>query len=81
MFHPNAEKVRQAFSDALGIPADQVLDELSYDSIPEWDSVSHMSLIAMLENKFNVLLETNDILEMSSVKIAKEILRRIGVPF
>ena len=81
MFHPNADLVRQAFSEALGIPADQVSDELSYDSIPEWDSVSHMSLIAMLEDKFNVLLETNDILEMSSVKIAKEILSRIGVPF
>ena len=81
MFHPNAEVVRQAFSEALGIPIEQVSDELSYDSIPEWDSVSHMSLIAMLEDKFNVLLETNDILEMSSVKIAKEILSRIGVPF
>ena len=81
MFHPNADLVRQAFSEALGIPADQVSDELSYDSIPEWDSVSHMSLIAMLEDKFNVLLETNDILEMSSVRAAKEILGRLGVLF
>ena len=81
MFHPNAEVVRQAFSEALGIPIEQVSDELSYDSIPEWDSVSHMSLIAMLEDKFNVLLETNDILEMSSVRAAKEILGRLGVLF
>ena len=81
MFHPNAEVVRQAFSEALGIPIEQVSDELSYDSIPEWDSVSHMSLIALLEDKFNVLLETNDILEMSSVRAAKEILGRLGVLF
>ena len=81
MSHPNEELVQKCFSVALGIPLEQVSDELSYDSIPEWDSVSHMALIAMLEDKFNILLETNDILEMSSVKKAKEILVRLGVPF
>ena len=81
MLHPNAELVRQAFSEALGIPVEQVSDELSYDSIPEWDSISHMSLVALLEDKFNVLLETNDILEMSSVGAAKEILGRLEVLF
>jgi acyl carrier protein len=79
--HPNEELVQKCFSEALGIPLEQVSDELSYDSIPEWDSVSHMALIAMLEDKFNILLETNDILEMSSVKKAKEIFVRLGVPF
>ena len=40
-----------------------------------------MALIALLEDKFNVLLETNDILDMSSVKVSKEILGRLGVAF
>jgi acyl carrier protein len=79
--HPNEELVQKCFSEALGISLEDVTDELRYDSIPEWDSVSHMALIAMLEDKFNILLETNDILEMSSVKKAKEILVRLGVPF
>lgn len=69
----------QCFSDSLGIPVTQVTDELTYNSIPQWDSVAHMTLIAALEDAFDIMLDTDDIIDMSSVVKAREILARYNV--
>jgi acyl carrier protein len=65
----------------LGISPDLVTEKLSYNTISEWDSVGHMALIAELENTFDVMFETDDILGLSSVAKAAEILKRLGVSF
>ena len=77
----NKEKLRSCFSRTLGIPVERVTDDLAYNSIEEWDSVGHMALVADIESSFNVMLDTDDILNMSSVAEAVAILRRQGVDF
>lgn len=77
----NQQKLVEIFSGSLGVGAIKVTDELKYNSIPEWDSVGHMALVAELENGFDIMLDTDDIIEMSSVGIAKRILERYGVSF
>ncbi|MDM5110771.1 acyl carrier protein [Aeromonas caviae] len=72
-------QLEQIFSDALGIELEQVSDALSYQGIPQWDSVAHMGLIAQLEDHYGVLLDTDDIIDMSSVAKAREILAKYGV--
>ncbi len=72
-------QLEQIFSDALGIELEQVSDVLSYQGIPQWDSVAHMGLIAQLEDHYGVLLDTDDIIDMSSVAKAREILAKYGV--
>lgn len=69
------------FSKALGIDSSSVTDALQYNSIPEWDSTAHMILIAELEDQFDVMLDTDDIIDMSSVAEAKRILSKHGVAF
>ncbi|WP_417552510.1 phosphopantetheine-binding protein [Marinomonas fungiae] len=49
--------------------------------MPQWDSVAHMVLVAALEKEFDVMLDMDDIIEMSSVKIAKDILAKHDVVF
>ncbi|WJG10574.1 acyl carrier protein [Aliiglaciecola sp. LCG003] len=75
------ETLRQTFSTSLGIELDAINDQLSYNSIPQWDSTAHMILIAELENQFNVMLDTDDIIDMSSVAKAKEILAKYDIQF
>ena len=43
----NLEKYRNAFVEGLGVSEDQV-DGLTFQAVPAWDSVGHMSLIAAL---------------------------------
>ncbi len=75
------EKLINAFCKALRIDSEKIIDTLQYNSIPEWDSVAHMSLIAELEDSFDIMLDTDDIIDMSSVKKAQEILVKYDIIF
>ena len=77
----NNEKLIQAFVNGLQIDRDIVVDGLAYNSIKEWDSVGHMALVAELEDAFEIMLDTDDIIDMSSVARIKEILRKYDVGF
>lgn len=77
----NEEKLRKIFAETLGIDESQVTDELTYNSIPEWDSVAHMALVAEIDDQFDTMLDTDDVLDMSSFAKAKEILAKYGVEF
>ncbi|RKJ41995.1 acyl carrier protein [Acutalibacter sp. 1XD8-33] len=69
----NAEKYNQAFCEALEIAEDQ-LEGLEYQGIEQWDSVGHMGLIAALEDAFDIMMDTDDIIDLSSYEKGKEIL-------
>jgi len=73
------DKLIEAFHTALGIDKEEITDTLEYNSIPQWDSVAHMSLIATIEEAFDIMLDTDDIIDMSSVAKAKEIIAKYGV--
>jgi acyl carrier protein len=73
------KEVRQAFAKALDLPADTDIEALEIGQDPSWDSVSHMALVAELEERFGIALETDDMIDMSSYAKAIEILRRRGV--
>lgn len=73
------DRIILAFVNALGVSSEQISEDLTYNSIKEWDSTAHMILIAELEDVFDVMLDTDDIIDMSSVGKAREILRKYGV--
>lgn len=77
----NDDKLRTCFSQTFGLPLASITDDLAYNSIKQWDSIGHMALVAALEGAFDVMLDTDDILGMSSVGKAREILSRYGVQF
>lgn len=77
----NEKILRQAFVDAVEVPADVVWASLAYRGIEEWDSVAHMRLVAELEDAFDIMIETEDVIDMSSYPVIKEILGRYGVSF
>ena len=77
----NVQKLTTAFANALMIPEDKIVDSLKYQAIPEWDSVSHMVLITELEDAFDISLDTEDVIDMSSVLKAKEILAKHNIVF
>ena len=77
----NQEKLITVFTQALGISSEIITDDLQYNSIPEWDSVAHMLLITELEDSFDIMLDTDDIIDMSSPAKAREILIKYDVKF
>ncbi len=74
----NLDRYILAFVDALGVHPSQ-LEGLEYKKIREWDSVGHMGLITALEQAFNIVLNPDDIIDLSSFTRGKEILAKYDV--
>lgn len=75
----NLEKYKNAFVEGLEISADVVNEKLEYQGIPQWDSVGHMGLIASLEEAFDIMMDTDDIIDFSSFTKGIEILKKYNV--
>ncbi len=74
----NLEKYVQAFVDSLEVAAGQV-ETLKYGESDQWDSVGHMKLIAALEDAFDIMVDMDDNIDLSSFEKGKEILRKYDV--
>ncbi|MDP7195345.1 MAG: acyl carrier protein [SAR202 cluster bacterium] len=75
----NNQKYDQAFIDAFSITKDKLNNNLIYESISEWDSVGHMSMIAALEESFNISMEMDDIVDFSSYNVGKALLKKYKI--
>jgi acyl carrier protein len=72
--------LKEIFITELGVKPEDFQDSLAYNSIPEWDSASHMSLIMAIEEKFGLTLESDDIVNMTNIEKIVEALKAKGVP-
>jgi len=70
----NTDKLVACFRDVLSLPPDFDVTTLAYQQHTSWDSVAHMRLVAALETIFDIMMETDQILDMSSYAKAVEIL-------
>lgn len=73
------DQLREAFRTALDLPADAPVDDLKYQDNEKWDSLAHMSLIATIEDEFSIMIDTDDVIGMSSFTEAINILGKYGV--
>ena len=76
----NLEKYQKVFCEAFEI-GKEVLDDLKYQDISQWDSIGHMSMIGMLEEEFDIMLEMDDIIDFSSSKKGIETLSKYDIKF
>jgi len=77
----NKQRYDQAFMESFSIEESVLGDSLEYNTIPSWDSVGHMAMIAELEDAFDIMMETDDIIDFSSYKKGFELLAKYGVEF
>lgn len=71
------EKVIQVISQVMGVPAAELNEDSSPDTIAEWDSLKHMNLVLALEEELGVQFSDSQIIEMNSVGLILEILKEI----
>jgi acyl carrier protein len=75
----NLDVLKNTFVDVIGIDPATDFNSLVYGSTVGWDSVAHMALIAGIEGAFDIMLPTDDVIDMSSFSKAKEIVAKHGV--
>lgn len=71
----NLEMYNKAFVDSFGVNESE-LASLEYQSISAWDSVGHMNLVAAIEDAFDIMMDTDDIIDFSSYEKGKELLAK-----
>ena len=75
----NIEKYNNAFAQVFGVKTDVLNDDFGKDTVGEWDSVHQLSLIAELEEAFDIMFDPEDIMEMTSYAKGKELLAKYDV--
>jgi acyl carrier protein len=75
----NKEKYNKVFVDCFSVAEDVLNENFTYQCVAAWDSVGHMGMIAALEDTFDIMMETEDIIEFGSYTIGIDKLRKYGV--
>ena len=75
----NKKKYEQVFIKSFKLNSSKLKKDVKYNSIPQWDSVGHMSMIAKLEDAFKITFEMDDIIDFSSFNTGKKILKKYKV--
>lgn len=75
----NIEKYNDAFVEVFGAKVEDLNDSYGKDTVGEWDSVHQLSLVAQLEDAFDIMFDPEDIMEMTSYANGKELLKKYEV--
>ena len=78
MTQATQDKLSRVLSQVFGVPADQIQEASSPDTIATWDSLTHIHMVVALEFEFGVSLAPDDAMEMLSVKLIRMILKERG---
>jgi acyl carrier protein len=74
----NLQEALSWISEIFEEPAGRITARTSRAEVPGWDSLGTLSLIAALDEKFNVQLDEQEIEAMTSVEDIFVVLRRHG---
>lgn len=72
------EEYIELFQKVFEVKAERVR-ELEYKKDGEWDSIGHMELVTAIEDAFDIILETEDIIALTSFQKGLQILSRYGI--
>jgi acyl carrier protein len=77
----NLDKYRNIFLETFSLADDFDVENLKFQQIQEWDSVGHMDLIASLEDEFDIMFDTEEIIGLNSYARGIEMLKEHAIEF
>lgn len=70
------QKVEEIIKEILELPENfDVRDDMSAETVEEWDSLVSMQLVLALEKEYHVKFDYNEIINMETIGDIKKILR------
>lgn len=61
------QQVQAALAEALRVPSEEVTPELAFGDLPQWDSMGHMEVMMVLEERFGIEINADTIAALISV--------------
>ena len=75
----NIEKYNSAFIKTFSANEIELGQGFQAGLVKNWDSIRHLSLITVLEDEFDIMFDSEDLLGLRSYEIGKQILSKYGV--
>jgi len=72
------KELKRLMSSLLELKPEEINDETSNDNTESWDSLKHMEIISTIEDNFNITFSADEIIELTSFKKIKAILKEKG---
>lgn len=60
-------RVQSALAEALRLPPELVNPDLAFGDLPQWDSMGHMEVMIVLENRFSIEINAETIGSLTSI--------------
>lgn len=73
------EKLKELMAGIFDLKKEDIKEDSAMSNIETWDSLSHLQLIAGIEEKFGISIDVDDILKMTSFSEIRTILTSKGV--
>ena len=71
-------QIKQVAAGVLGVPVQKLTDETSQQTIPSWDSLTHLKLVMELEKEFNIAFNTEEVFAIDTIgKICESVKKHI----
>ena len=78
MNQTDVSRLQDVFRAVLNLPAGTDVTGASPTTIPSWDSLGHVMLVAAMESEFGIQIDPGDSLELKSYQDAARLLERLG---
>ena len=78
----NLEKLNQIFCEVYSVEESALNEDFVNTNVETWDSIHQLSMVAAIEDAFDLMLDAEDILEMTSYNSVKQLLAsKYGIAF
>jgi acyl carrier protein len=73
------DQIQSALVEALQVPAGLVTPQLAFGDLPQWDSMGHMEVMLLLEERFGVEINNDTIAGLTSIDAIRTHIIEMGV--
>lgn len=70
----NLEKLNQIFCEVYSVEESALNEDFVNTNVDTWDSIHQLSMVAAIEEAYDLMMDAEDILEMTSYENVKKLL-------
>jgi len=73
------KKIIRVMCDVFSLDKSDIPEDISKNTVENWDSLQHLILMSEIESRFNVKFEPEEIINVNSISDLEELLKLKGV--
>jgi acyl carrier protein len=77
----NLNKYNKVFASVFEVEEKELNDDFKVGNVDNWDSITQLSLVSDLEDEFDIMIDSEDILGFRSYNEGKDILAKYEISF